>query len=461
MKIQGIECGTQDSAEIAEKLKDLPAFEGFTPSTSVCDQTEKRLLRQARNSAFPKAIELYQQSAEYAARHGNHNVVYFSSEQLTALYQAHNSIQWFRVQQEALLKKVHEKNKDKPRYQTHEEFVIRSHLTSIHTALKNINAARNHYIFCAKLKEGDIVRDVAYVDQREAGYTINEPISTSHIGDCVALIVHHLETAKVGLAHIDRYNDKQSIENFLSKFPKHQPLEVMMVGANKEQDPDSQQNLIKIIDALKDKPYINITQAYVGKISPRSIIYYPKTRQLINAVAQDLHEDAFLCDAIACLDNDPSLRIAFEFDGQTKERNPFYLTKKHLDELRLYTEIFKTEPPLYPTTGENRFFVNYKKCMEVNRKESLRIAGEINESLKQKGLMIAAPSELQDYVLQQPKVIGSYAKTHNNTLISRLILEVQEKFAEKIVPFRVVSWASIVGSKAERQANSAHLQLSA
>jgi hypothetical protein len=67
------------------------------------------------------------------------------------------------------------------------------------------------------------------IGQQQFGISINQPLGTSDLIDCLCLMVHDPISKKTALAHIDRKTAIRSLDAIFQEFPDSE-LQVRLVG---------------------------------------------------------------------------------------------------------------------------------------------------------------------------------------------------------------------------------------
>ncbi len=147
------------------------------------------------------------------------------------------------------------------------------------------------------LMQGKMNREAYPVFEKEVGFSSATLIGTSNIQQCMVVILRDPQTKKTFLAHMDRFNDENALNQYLQdhpEFDKNAQYELQLIGSDISkgylqigQQNISEQNIVntmKALKILKDNMGLNgklhIIAARIGEKVPQCIVVNPNTGEI-------------------------------------------------------------------------------------------------------------------------------------------------------------------------------------
>ncbi|MCB1680909.1 MAG: hypothetical protein H6858_07870 [Rhodospirillales bacterium] len=188
--------------------------------------------------------------------------------------------------------------------------------------------------YSSQRMQGVIDPQALRVEQKEIGFSDDQPLGTDNVGPCVALMVYSLmpgadvhEHSVTAVAHIDFETDVSSIRTIFETLPPGKK-QVRLLGARFEQDPVSQKNLCKVVRALNQYD-VDIISADIhqGNDGPSSFVVSPRDFSIREAVAGAGNKTPYASCAYSLITEDAlyPLRVAFDTRTGTADRMPLFL----------------------------------------------------------------------------------------------------------------------------------------
>jgi len=159
--------------------------------------------------------------------------------------------------------------------------------------------AIEHFSELFLLEQGRLIPDTAMVGEGQVGFSDEKPMATCNILQCSIVILRENNSAKAALMHVNKNTDvsevKGTIAGFAKKFleDKEASFSVRLVGSKFDgySDEGSAQNLAKVLSSLPKDMRIISADVWEDP-SPKAIVYYPDTDELIPGVGFELNEKA-------------------------------------------------------------------------------------------------------------------------------------------------------------------------
>ncbi len=177
------------------------------------------------------------------------------------------------------------------------------------------------------------------VEQREIGFSSNEPIGTSNLNECISLVVRDPITKKTAVTHIDSNCNIRSLSELFKRMPSHseQPLEVRIIGAQSQADQNlgrrSIESFRNILGELR-KRNVNILSADVLGFPPAEFVVIPETGEIRSESPARLNPNRPILSAKALLDpSTATLQTSFDLTV-CPQRVPILISKAMLVGMR-------------------------------------------------------------------------------------------------------------------------------